>query len=84
MKKKTIDIIEMVKNRLVGEPQQNGKGDGVKYYGFPQEIIYAHLRNYGLKFTSDNMLSISPETQGKICFVKLYLLEKSIIAPLNL
>jgi hypothetical protein len=45
--------------------------------------VYAHLRNYGLKFIEDNKLIINNETQGRICFVKLYLFEKDIIKPLD-
>lgn len=78
--KTNIDVLGIFK------ANDNGTLDtqsGLKYFPFPQEIVYAHLRNYGLKFVDGNKVQINNETQGRICFVKLYLFEKDIVAPLE-
>jgi hypothetical protein len=50
---------------------------------FPQEIIYAHLKNYGLKIVEGNKVSLTMGTGCHLSFVKLYLMEKDIIKPLE-
>ena len=54
-----------------------------KYFMFPQEIIYAHLKNYGLKIVEGNQVSISQDTGCVLSFVKLYLMEKDMVKPLE-
>ena len=54
-----------------------------KYFMFPQEIIYAHLKNYGLKIVEGNQVSLSKDTGCYLSFVKLYLMDKDIISPLE-
>lgn len=53
-----------------------------KYFGFPEEIIFALLKNYHLKLFNDQSVSLIEE-KDSVSFVKMYLLEKEIIEPLE-
>ena len=53
-----------------------------KYFGFPEEIVFAQLKNYHLKLYDGSGVSLE-EDKDSICFVKLYLFENDIIEPLE-
>ena len=53
-----------------------------KYFGFPEEIVFAQLKNYHLKLYDGSGVSLEEE-KDSICFVKLYLFENDIIEPLE-
>lgn len=56
-----------------------------KYFVFPQEIVYAHLKNHELKILQDNCIALQETDKDKkaISFVKLYLFEKEFVEPLG-
>lgn len=58
MKNKNIDVLFRKKDLLPKGQLTNHSesGDAIKYYAYPQDIIYAHLRNYGIKFVGNNQL----------------------------
>lgn len=54
-----------------------------KYFGFPQDIVYAHLKGYEIKVVNDEHVSLEKAGKQQICFVKLYLFEKEIAQQLT-
>lgn len=55
-----------------------------KYFGFPQEIVLAQLKNYRMKILNETQVSLVEDKElGQVCFVKLYLFENEFIKPLE-
>lgn len=61
-----------------------GPAKSEKYFGFPQEIVFAQLKNYTIRLLDNKNLSLVENPGGTgSCFVKLYLFEREICRPLE-
>ena len=85
---------QSISNLIVSAAQnQDGPTELVQsttsqYFLFPQEIVYAYLKNYGIKIVHGDKIQLqeddrTSDSMASTAFVKLYLFEKEFVKPLE-